>query len=495
MSMLYRVLRMGLKKGLELYFLDIRSVGQERVPRKGPVIFAANHPNSIMDTVTLGSQTTRQIHYMARSGLFKNPLVATLFNQCGVIPIYRSQDGTDMAKNTEAFSAAYEVMEKGLTLGIFPEGHNSEERRVGDIKTGTARIALGAEARNGFSLGVRIVPVGLNFQDRDQFLSGVVVRFGEPIDARDYAEVYARDEREAARALTDAIQERLRQVVTHIEDDVVRELTESVLAISGRELLEDMGQDEELKALLEAADEAQGEVETSTADGVLGTALARLRPSSTSARALDDTLLAQGYMADAFADHIHRETPEIQKLQARIARYEDHLKQVRLRREFGRRDPSMLSSRKEAIKLTSYAVGYGLFAAWGFAHNVVPYQICKQAALRAPDEAIRAFTAFVVGLFVFPAWYAALASALWYLAKWPVWGVAAYMVTVPLTGFFFLRYRRRVANYRDRILVRTLLRTQRNIVRALLDERAQLLTMAMEVLRSYAARQEEGAGA
>ena len=43
MSLLYRVLRTGLKKGLELYFLDIRSVGQERVPDEGPVIFAANH--------------------------------------------------------------------------------------------------------------------------------------------------------------------------------------------------------------------------------------------------------------------------------------------------------------------------------------------------------------------------------------------------------------------------------------------------------------------
>jgi 1-acyl-sn-glycerol-3-phosphate acyltransferase len=489
MSMLYRVLRVGLKKGLELYFLDIRAVGQERVPDAGPVIFAANHPNSIMDTVTLGSQTTRQIHYMARSGLFKNPLVAALFNQCGVIPIYRSQDGTDMAKNTEAFSAAYEVLEEGLTLGIFPEGHNSEERRVGEIKTGTARIALGAEARNGFELGVRIVPVGLNFQDRDQFLSGVVVRFGEPIDARDYAEVWARDEREAARELTDAIQSRLRRVVTHIEDDVVRELTESVLAISGRELLEDMDQDEELGALLDAADRAQGEVETSTADGVLGTALARLRPSSRSARALDDTLVAQRYMAEAFEDHIHRETPEIRKLQARIARYEDHLKQVRLRRRFGRRDPSMLSSRKEAIKLTAYALGFGAFAGWGFVHNVAPYQLCKQAALRAPDEAIRAFTAFVVGLFAFPAWYAGIAAALWRLAEWPVWAVAVYLATLPLTGFFFLRYRRRVAGYRDRILVRTLLRTQRNLVRSLLDERARLLEMAMEVLQAYAARQ------
>lgn len=484
MSTLYRVLRQGLSLGLDLYFLDIRAVGEHQIPDRGPVIFAANHPNSIMDTVTLGSKTPRQIHYMARSGLFKNPVVAALFDRCGVIPIYRAQDGGDMGQNQSAFSAAYEVLEQGKALGIFPEGHNSEERRVGTIKTGTARIALGAEAQNDFELGVKVIPVGLNFQDRDQFLSGVVVRFGAPIDVRDWAEAHAEDEREAARTLTDEIQARLEEVVTHIEDDVVRGLTESLLSISGRELLEDFERDENLSPLLLQYEE---EIDD-PGSGVLGAALARVRPSATTARALEDNLKVQRFMAEAFDDHFQRETPEIRKLQGRVAKYEDHLKQVRLRKHFGRRDPTVLSSHKDAIKLTSYALGYGLFAAWGFVHNVLPYQVCKQIALRAPEEAIRAFTAFVVGIFVFPAWYAALASALWYLAGWPVWSVALYIATLPVTGFFFLRYRRRVAGYRDRILVRTMFRTQKNLVRALLEERARLLELAMEVLRLYAER-------
>ena len=93
MSQLYHVLRRVISFGLDLYFVDIQSHGVENVPKWGPVIFAANHPNSIMDTMILGFCSERQVHYMARSGLFEHLPLKFIFDRCGVIPVYRSQDG------------------------------------------------------------------------------------------------------------------------------------------------------------------------------------------------------------------------------------------------------------------------------------------------------------------------------------------------------------------------------------------------------------------
>lgn len=90
MSRLYRTVRFILRRGVEVYFVDIQASGKELIPEEGPLILAANHPNSIMDTVMLGTQTRREIRYMARSGLFKNLAVRAIFNKFGVIPIYRA---------------------------------------------------------------------------------------------------------------------------------------------------------------------------------------------------------------------------------------------------------------------------------------------------------------------------------------------------------------------------------------------------------------------
>jgi 1-acyl-sn-glycerol-3-phosphate acyltransferase len=72
-----------------LYFVDIRSVGREQVPGQGPVIVAANHPSSILDSILLATQIHRPINYIARSGLFRFPVLATVFRWLGAVPIYR----------------------------------------------------------------------------------------------------------------------------------------------------------------------------------------------------------------------------------------------------------------------------------------------------------------------------------------------------------------------------------------------------------------------
>ena len=107
-----------------LYFAEISTTGLDNVPRQGPVIFAANHPNSIMDSLLLGAQTRRTVSFLARSGLFNNPAVGKLLDSCGVIPIYRRGDagGGAPGANRDAFRKAYERLgDLSEWLGVWPD--------------------------------------------------------------------------------------------------------------------------------------------------------------------------------------------------------------------------------------------------------------------------------------------------------------------------------------------------------------------------------------
>lgn len=467
---LYRALRTILRGAVQIFFVEIEAEDAERVPAAGPVIFAANHPNSIMDTVILGTQIDRQIHYMARSGLFENPLVALLFDRCGVIPVYRSQDvrsddGAAAASsgNDQAFRAAFEVLARGDCLGIFPEGRNAPERHVRELKTGTARIALGAEAAHGNRLGVRIVPVGLNFEDRDRFLSSVLVRFAEPIAVADYLDLHTRDPHAAARALTDEIGNRLRAAAVHIAEERSIELVEDIHRIYRRALTE----------ALELAAHNRPELHSAYLD--------KLRANPRHRPGLDDEFYLKQRIGDALEFFSARDPARVEAIRRRVRAFREQLAEIRMRLDFLDRPPETLSNRRESLKLTLYAVGLAPLFAWGLVNNVVPFLATRAIALRAPDEAMRAFTGLIAGILAFGLAYTLQAWGVWRLSG-SVGLVVVYLLTLIPSGLFALSYRRQVARRRDRIVVRTLFMTRRAMMERLVAMRAALLD-DLEALR------------
>jgi len=501
MSLLYRGLRQVLSLALELYYVDIQSTGRANVPAEGPLIFAANHPNSIMDTVLLGTQTSRAISYMAKSGLFRNPLVAWLFRECGVIPIHRNpkQSGA----NEDAFRSAYALLEQGGTIGIFPEGRNSGEREMHEIKTGTARIALGAERRNDYGLGVRILPVGLNFENRDRFLSSVLVRFGEPIDVTRYADQHREAEREAVRALTAEVQQQLRDLATHIEGDRVRDLVQEIHTIYGRRLLEavtERREQEKRQAHVMFDDLRAGDFDDQPlledmldeygSKGLRERFFGHVKWADDSEN-LDEQMFLKKRISEAIAYYEEQDPALVREMKLRVWRFKDHLRQVQLRHDIVDRPPETLSFRKEAFKLTLYALVFALPALWGFVHNVIPYLATKFAALHARDEPQRAITGLIAGAVAYPLAYAGPIFGVWELSGHSPWWTLLYAVSLPFTGFFFLRYRRQLARYRDRVLVRTMFQTERNLLESLIEEREELLEMFDGLRERFLEAEEE----
>jgi len=200
------------------FFRRIDIVGAENVPAEGPVIFAGNHPNALMDGWLLTAKCGRwPLHFMANAKLWEYKALGPLLDLSGAVPVYSREEHGDSADNSEAFDELYKVIESGNCMGIFPEGISHVESQLTKLKTGAARIALAVAERG--NTHVTIIPCGLNYIHRHRYRSQVLLEFGTPmlID-RHWAEEYRRDETGVVRKLTDQLANALLNVTLNAPD-------------------------------------------------------------------------------------------------------------------------------------------------------------------------------------------------------------------------------------------------------------------------------------
>ena len=200
------------------FFRRIDVVNIENVPEDGPVIFAGNHPNALMDGWLLTAKCGRwPLHFMANAKLWKYRLLAPALNASGAVPVYSRDELGGEADNDKAFAKLYEVIESGNCMGIFPEGISHVESQLSKLKTGAARVALAVAARG--KVQIKIIPCGLNYIHRHRFRSQVLIEFGEPIVIDDeWIKSYRLDERQSVRDLTDHLAEALAGVTLNAPD-------------------------------------------------------------------------------------------------------------------------------------------------------------------------------------------------------------------------------------------------------------------------------------
>ncbi len=463
----------------QLYFAEIRATNVERVPARGPVILAANHPSSILDSIVLATQIERPIHYLARSGLFRYRPLAALFKRLGAVPIYRASEvGDAAARNVEVFDKVYELLETGGCIGVFPEGRNSPPTRIGPLRKGTARIALGAEARNDNQLGLVVIPVGVNFENRGFLMSAVLLRFGRPIRVADYAQRYAEDPAAALSELTADIKQRLGQQVVTVEDARLSQLVEDLAEVFGEQLGQRFNPD------------AARPVNPASDQRFIKRWLWRLaawyvRATPESSLAFERRMHSRQHIHNVLADCWTSDPERVMALRNRLERYKDHLRQTEMRGTLGQAFDEPVRQRLIRLRMTLYAVLMAPIALFGLVHNLVPYLVARSLGRLGSDEAVRAFTLFGCGVLAFGAAYTGIGLWLWQYTELSLPQTLLYVAALPPTGFAALRYRRNVLLYRDRILVRTVFFNQRELVDLLRLERRLLHEQFLDLAEVY----------
>jgi 1-acyl-sn-glycerol-3-phosphate acyltransferase len=160
-----------------LVVFRVRVEGRHHVPRRGPVILAANH-QSFCDSLFLPLAVRRQVTYLAKAEYFDDRRTAWFFRAAGQIPIRR--EGGALAER--ALATARDALADGRVVALYPEGTRSNDAFVHRGRTGVARLAA--------ECGVPVVPVGLAGTTGVQPIGcrylrpfrRVTIRFGPPLD-------------------------------------------------------------------------------------------------------------------------------------------------------------------------------------------------------------------------------------------------------------------------------------------------------------------------
>ena len=446
-SPVYWVARAVLGSAARVYFRSIDIRHRDRVPHGGPLLVVANHPASFTDVIVLGLAIPRHLHFLAMAPIFKPWLRGFALRLCGTLPIYRRSDDPGlMQRNDETFRACHEFLDRGGAVLIFPEGTSLEDRRLVEIRTGAARIALGQEARAGQEGRLTLLPVGLHFAERTGFWTDVVVSVGTPIDLAPYREPARTDATEAVRALTAEIQLAIERLILKLEVDRV--------------------------GLVHAIEEIYAD-ELTLAPG--DSALDRARA-----------------MAEC-VEYFARTDPErVALASARVARYQERLKDLRVRDQTVREMLPPEGRSLERARLVVLGMLGLLPALAGGALHYLPYRLSAAAGNAARGPTKVAAYRIGVGVVVFPLLYLALGLWLARGLKWPPPQVAAGLGFLAALGIHALLYFNWLGRQWQRIRLLMVAMSHRRLVARLRRDRRALIRMFDASLREYRAATGRG---
>lgn len=219
-----KVLRKFAHTLIKKYYPKIQFTGVDQIPSDGPILFCANHPNSLIDPVLIGITAKRPVSFMAKAPLFRTPILGPVMHALGMVPAYRGRDdSSQVKKNQKSLDRVIQGLQSGRAMGIFPEGVSTDLRQLGLVRGGAARIALGA-----FEGGVEdlvIIPLGINYERKERLGSKVWINVGEPIQLQSFVDSTRSNEEKGItedkvlrRKLTQQIESNLKTAIVHLEN-------------------------------------------------------------------------------------------------------------------------------------------------------------------------------------------------------------------------------------------------------------------------------------
>jgi 1-acyl-sn-glycerol-3-phosphate acyltransferase len=171
-----KIARVWARSLLRIAGVKVKVEGLEKLTPGASYVFASNHL-SYMDTPVILTHIPADFRFMAKSGLFKIPLLGTHLGQAGHIPVPR---GDPRAAVKTMTLAADTIRSRNISVLIFHEGGRSHDGILHPFKDGAAYIAIKA--------GVPVVPLAISgthevlaMHSATFHRGNVTLRIGDPI--------------------------------------------------------------------------------------------------------------------------------------------------------------------------------------------------------------------------------------------------------------------------------------------------------------------------
>lgn len=426
---------------LRIFFQRVEIAGEDRLPPAGPLIFAMNHPNALVDPLFLICLAPRRVSFLAKEPLFRMPVLGWMVRALDCLPVYRTSDGVDTSRNRDTFAGARAILVSGGAIAVFPEGTTHSEPHLKPLKTGAARIALGA-ASSGDGMTLHLIPTGLYYTQKGIFRSQALVYYGEPIAVAPAAAAEdGEPPREAVQALSARLEDGLRGVTLNADDH--RAL--SVVAIAER--------------IFSSAEMSK----------------AGRRPL------LEEFELRQRLL-EGYTHYRKSGEVRLRQLEKRLLRYEADLRQAGLRAEDVLAQGFTTSQvlRVAARAAAKFAVNLPL-AAIGTVIHYPAYRLIGTVAERfaRTDDTVMGTVKIIGSLLFFPLTWLAVAVLVADRLS-PAAGAVA-MLAAPLTGVAAMRYMERLERFQAAVRALQCYVTRRGFFQHLVEERRAIRQEIVEL--------------
>jgi 1-acyl-sn-glycerol-3-phosphate acyltransferase len=384
---------------LRIFFRHIEVVGSERLP-EGGLLLAPNHPNGLVDPLFVFCLSPRPVSFLAKAPLFETPIVKTFIAALDALPVYRAQDGYDTSRNRETLDASRRILDRGGAIAIFPEGKSHDEPGLEPLKTGPARIALGARAGGGH---VSIIPCGIFYTLKETFRSDAVLVFGDAI------KVPLSELDEAGEPPFEVARELTAQLRDGLEELLVQGQSHDLLTLAARAARVVRG--------------AQGELERGPNAGDIGP--------------LEEQRQLRRLLLHGYASLVDRHRDQIESLSARIEVLDGLFAHYGL-------DPARPGAPERKVSLVRALlnlvamVAAAPFAVVGIVAHWFPYRGIDVLARRMAkgEGSVLSTMKILGGLLLFPLWWTISALAALFTLG-PVWAGTTALV-LPLLAYLAL---------------------------------------------------------
>jgi 1-acyl-sn-glycerol-3-phosphate acyltransferase len=181
--LLYQLFILPARLAIYFYCRKIIVNKKEMLHEKGPLLIAANHPNSFLDAIIIACLFRSPVYSLARGDAFAGKMINKILASLNMFPVYRISEGTKNLENNYAtFDTCQKLFLQNKIVLIFSEGGCINEWHLRPLKKGTARLAINAWENN---IPLKVLPLGINYSSFRLYGKNMIINLGNIISKKE----------------------------------------------------------------------------------------------------------------------------------------------------------------------------------------------------------------------------------------------------------------------------------------------------------------------